>query len=194
MRLSRIPFPPSTATSSLDSTPSSSSLTTLSICAQIAHVAKSALGNSDTSVVGKAEEKAEETSVPLISSDSTSQFSLPLVTNSMAAGYDSVVFISAQSSPNSSRLYRSSPAIRSSSPSSPSPTYLTLPYGVDSVACGSHHTLALACGGSVLLSWGSNGCGQLGIGRGGGGAQELGRRDAATYVETPTPVVACDEG
>ena len=180
---------------SSDPTPSSTSLTTLSICAQIAHVAKSALGNLETSAVGAAEATGEETS--LISFDSSSHFPLPLVTNSMAAGYDSVVFITAQSSPNSSRLYRSSPAIRSSSsPSSPSPspTYLTLPYRVDSVSCGSHHTLALACGGSVLLSWGSNGCAQLGIGRGGGGARDFGRRAAANYVETPTPVVASDEG
>ena len=186
LRLSRVPLP-SHLSAPTSSMPSSALLTTLSLSAQIALLANA--------------ENASEISAAIPSpsdsqaSGTTKGHHCSLATNTLAAGYDRVVIITDKPpSADQTKLYLSSPFSPSSSsspPTLPPPTYMTLPYRVDSVSCGSTHVLALACGGSVLLAWGSDKFGQLGIGGGGNNYYES---NSAAYVENPTPVVRAEDG
>ena len=109
---------------------------------------------------------------------------LPLENNCFAAGYDGLVVVL---STNATDLDSKKSRLFVSSSSVTSPIYLTIPHRVDSVSCGASHSLALACGGSVVLSWGSNVYGQLGIG---GDDVDV----SARFVENPTPVVRGEDG
>ena len=117
------------------------------------------------------------------------KYLVPIDAVCMAASHDSFVIVTAQQQQQqlSSRLCISNSLTANHTPTSPSSSFLTLPYPVHSVACGANHALALAHDGRLMLSWGSNDYGQLGIGDGDG-------ERASSFVAKPTPILASDAG